>query len=367
MAIHVWSYLKEYEAEKEEVWAALEKVFKSGRLVLGESGKTFEAEFSAYCDTSFGVGLNSATDALFLGLKALEIMPGDEVITVSNTAVPTVSAISAAGAVPVFVDVDPSTYLIDVTKIEARITSKTKCILPVHLFGQCADMTAIGRIAEKHGVPVFEDCAQSTGATQHGRKSGSMSELGAYSFYPTKILGTYGDGGMVVTRSEEIAAKLKRLRFYGMEQQYYALEDGYNSRLDEIHAEILLRKLKHLDSYVARRRQLAAQYDTLLADTPLGLPKTAEGNIHAYYLYVVKHPRRDWIIEELKKHDILVNISYPWPIHTMPAYRHLGYQVGDLPHTEAVQKEIFSLPMYPMLTDEEQLTVVQTLKKILTS
>jgi aminotransferase EvaB len=365
MAIYVWQYQKEYENEKEEVWQALEKVFKSGRLVLGESGKNFEAAFAAACGVKYGIGLNSATDALFLGLKAIGIEKGDEVITVSNTAVPTVSAIMATGATPVFVDIDPETYLMDTTRLESKVTKKTKCILPVHLFGQCVDMSAVGRIAEKHGLKVLEDCAQSTGAKQNGRISGSMSDLAAYSFYPTKILGTYGDGGMIVTNDEKIAAKLKRLRFYGMEQQYFSLEQGYNSRLDEIHAEILLRKLNHLDEYVARRRQLADQYQEQLAGTALKLPKVAEGNFHSYYIYVVRHPQRDRIIEELKKRDIHVNISYPWPIHIMPPCAQFGYKEGDLPHTEKAAKEIFSLPMYPTLTDEEQLMVSKALKEIL--
>lgn len=367
MPITVWSYLKEYEAEKEEIYAAIEQVLTSGRLILGQSVKDFEAEFAAYCGVRYGVGVDNGTNAITLGLRAIGVQPGDEVITVSNTAVPTVSAIVTAGAAPRFVDVDPATCLMDTSQLEGAITGKTTCILPVHLYGQCVPMDEVRQVAGKHGLKVLEDCAQSHGAEFKGRKAGSMSDAAAFSFYPTKVLGTYGDGGMVITDREDVAHKLCRLRFYGMEETYYAEEHGYNCRLDELHAEILRRKLTHLDDYIARRRQLARRYDEVLADTPLILPQEAPGNLHTYYLYVVRHPRRDEIIAALKARDILVNVSYPWPIHVMTAYRYLGYQEGDLPHTEAAAKEIFSLPMYPTLADAEQQTVCDALHEILGS
>jgi aminotransferase EvaB len=365
MTIAVWSYLKEYEAEKDDIYDAIEKVLTSGRLILGESVRSFEAEFAAYCEVKHGVGVDNGTNAITLGLRAIGVRPGDEAITVANTAVPTVSAIVTAGATPRFVDIDPATYLMDTAQLEDAITEKTTCILPVHLFGQCVDMNGVREVAKKYGLKVLEDCAQSHGAEFKGRKAGSMSDAAAFSFYPTKILGAYGDGGMVLTDSEETEHKLRRLRFYGMEETYYAEEHGYNSRLDELHAEILRRKLAHLDDYIARRRKLARRYDEILADTSLILPQEAPGNLHAYYLYVVRHPRRDEIITRLKERDIVVNISYPWPIHTMRGYSHLGYKAGDLPHTEAAAKEIFSLPMYPSLTDKEQETVCQALQEIL--
>ena len=367
MTIKVWNYLTEYEEEKEEIQAAIEKVLKSGILILGESVKLFEERFAAYCGVKFGIGVNSGTDALFLGLKAMGIGPGDEVITVANTAVPTVAAIVSTGATPRFVDIDPESYLMDTSWLEDAITEKTKCILPVHLYGQCVNMEDVTKIANAHGLRVLEDCAQSHGAAFKGRKAGSMSDLAAFSFYPTKILGGYGDGGMVVTDDEALCQRLRRLRFYGMEKTYYSNEHGYNSRLDEIHAEILLRKLAHIAEYIARRQTLARQYNQLLADTGLTLPKTAPGNDHAYYLYVCRHPQRDEIVSELRARDILVNISYPWPIHTMTAYQFLGYNAGDLPHTEAAAKEIFSLPMYPSLADDEQRTVSLALHEILTN
>lgn len=365
MTIRVWGYLTEYEQEKEEVFAAVKNVLESGTLILGENVKLFEQEFAGYCGVRYGVGVNSGTDALFLGLKALGIGEGDEVITVSNTAVPTVSAIVSTGAVPRFVDINPETYLMDTAQIESVITKKTKCILPVHLYGQCVDMDQVIVLAQKYRLKVLEDCAQSHGAVLRGKKAGSMSDAAAFSFYPTKILGGYGDSGMVVTDDESLYKKLLRLRFYGMEKTYYALEHGYNSRLDELHAAILRGKLKYLDRYIARRKEIAVRYDRELADTGLILPKTMAGNDHAYYLYVCRHPDRDRIIEKLKKRDILVNISYPWPIHTMTGYQHFGYREGNLPHTEKAAREIFSLPMYPSLRDEEVEEVISVLHDIL--
>jgi aminotransferase EvaB len=365
MKIKVWDYLDEYEAEREDLLAGVEKVFRSGRLILGESGENFESAFSSYCGVKYGVGVDNATNGLFLSLKALGIGAGDEVITVSNTAVPTVAAIVAAGATPRFVDIEPDTFLMNVQQVEAAITPNTKCILPVHLFGQCVDMSPLQELCSRTGVQLLEDCSQSHGAAQNGQKAGSMSSLGVFSFYPTKPLGGYGDGGMVVSNDEHLNAKLRRLRFYGMDGVYYAEESGYNSRLDEVQAEILLRKLKHLDNYIERRQALAQRYDEILAATSLVRPRTAPGNRHVYYVYVCRHPERDRIIAELAKHDIWVNISYPYPIHTMRGYTYLGYQEGDLPETEQAAKEIFSLPMYPALSFEAQDIVCQALGEIL--
>jgi len=365
MKIKVWDYLDEYKVEKEEIKQAIEEVLNSGYLILGEKVKNFEESFSSYCGVSYGVGVDNGTDALFLGLKALNIGKGDEVITVSNTAVPTVSAITATGARAVFVDVEPESYLIDAEKIDEVISVNTKCILPVHLFGQCADMERINMIAREQNLFVMEDCAQSHGAEFGRNKAGSMSDLAAFSFYPTKILGGYGDGGMIITKDQQLAEKLRRLRFYGMEKTYYSNEQGYNSRLDELHASVLLKKLKHLDEYIVRRRYLAERYNDGLSATSLILPKELDNRKHAYYLYVVRHPRRDLIIEELKKREIFVNISYPWPIHTMKGFVDLGYKNGDLPVTEMLATEIFSLPMYPTLSDQAQDKVIDALIDIL--
>jgi dTDP-3-amino-2,3,6-trideoxy-4-keto-D-glucose/dTDP-3-amino-3,4,6-trideoxy-alpha-D-glucose/dTDP-2,6-dideoxy-D-kanosamine transaminase len=365
MSIKVWDYLEEYSQEKEEILAAVNEVFESGWLILGQKVKDFEVQYASYCNVNFGIGVANGTDALFLALKALGIGPGDEVITVSNTAIPTVSAIVSTGATPVFVDITEDTYLIDVSRIEKVISGRTKCILPVHLFGQCVNMDEINIIARKYKLYVLEDCAQSHGSTFRNRKSGSMSDISATSFYPTKILGTYGDGGMVITNSDELNMKMRRLRFYGAEKTYYAIEHGYNSRLDEVHAAILLTKIKHLDTYINRRRQLAMKYNELLKDTDLILPYEDNQGRHSYYLYVVRHNSRDYIMEELKKRDILVNISYPTPIHLMTGYSHLGYKTGDLPVTEKIANQIFSLPLYPSLSDAQQKYVSDVLHEIL--
>jgi aminotransferase EvaB len=365
VTIKVWDYLEEYEAEREDIFGGIEKVFSSGRLILGESVKNFETAFSSYCGVKHGIGVDNATNGLFLALKALGIGAGDEVITVSNTAVPTVAAIVAAGATPRFVDIEPQTYLMNAALIERVLTPKTKCILPVHLYGQCVDMDPLSKIAQQHNLYIVEDCSQSHGAAYKGRKAGSLSDAGVFSFYPTKPLGGYGDGGMIITNKDALDAKLRRLRFYGMEKNYYSEENGYNSRLDEVHAEILLRKLKRLDQYIAKRRALAKRYEEILKNTALVLPATSEGNGHVYYLYVCRHPDRDGIINKLAENDIVVNISYPWPIHTMRGYRYLGYSEGDLPETERAAKEIFSLPMYPSLSYEAQDKVCCVLKSIL--
>jgi aminotransferase EvaB len=363
--IKVWDYLDEYEIERKDILEGIEKVLRSGRLILGESVEKFETEFSNYCDVRYGVGVDNATNGIFLSLKALDIGPGDEVITVSNTAVPTVSAIAATGATPRFVDIDLDSFLMDVSQLEATVTERTKCILPVHLFGQCVDMDSLHEVSKKYNLNIVEDCAQSHGATYKGRKAGSMSDMGVFSFYPTKPLGGYGDGGMVVTDKEFLNNKLRKLRFYGMESTYYAEELGYNSRLDEIHAEILLRKLIRLDSYIEKRRVLAKRYDTILEGTSLILPKVLPFNKHVYYVYVCRHKERDLIIEELKKRNIIVNISYPWPIHTMRGFSYLGYKIGNLPNTECAAKKIFSLPMYPTLDFAMQDRVCEALGEIL--
>jgi aminotransferase EvaB len=377
--IQVWDYRAEYEEERDEIARAIETVLRSGRLILGEHVRRFEGEFSAYCGLRYGVGVNSGTDALFLGLKALGIGPGDEVVTVANTAVPTVSAICATGAVPRFVDIEPETYLMNVDLLEAAITARTRCILPVHLFGQCVRMEAVQAVAKRHGLHVMEDCAQSHGAERRGVKCGGMSDVAAFSFYPTKILGSYGDAGMICTNDPDIAARLRRLRMYGMDaprqysqeygltSNYYSVEAGYNSRLDELQAAILLTKLPRIEGYLERRRTLAARYDAQLADTDLILPKTVPENLHGYYLYVCRHPRRDAIVAELAERDIFVKVDYPWPIHIMPAYESLGYQLGDLPETERAAQQLFSLPMYPSLPTADHDRVCSALHEILAS
>jgi aminotransferase EvaB len=366
MTLFVWGYLPEYEKERDDILDAVDTVFRSGRLVLGPSVQAFEREFAAYHGIEHCVGVDNGTNAIVLGLRALGVGPGDEVVTVSNTAAPTVVAIDAVGATPVFVDVDRDTYLMDVDEVASVITERTRCLLPVHLYGQCVDMDPLQALAAKHGLPILEDCAQAHGARRHGRVAGSMGTAAAFSFYPTKVLGAYGDGGATITSDPQVDAALRRLRYYGMESQYHVVATpGYNSRLDEVQAEILRRKLTRLDAYIARRREIAARYAEAFAGTDLVTPVTAPGNDHVYYVYVVRHPRRDAIIEALKEQDIFLNISYPWPVHTQTGFAHLGYPKGSLPVTEAVADEIFSLPMFASLSDLEQERVIEAVHGVL--
>ncbi|MEU7580024.1 DegT/DnrJ/EryC1/StrS family aminotransferase [Streptomyces sp. NPDC041068] len=370
MSISVWDYLPEYEKEKDDLLDAVEKVFSSGRLVLGESVEGFEEEFARYHGTAHCTGVDNGTNALELALEALGVGPGDEVITVSNTAAPTVVAIDGTGATPVFVDVREEDFLIDPDLVEAAVTPRTKVILPVHLYGQCADMAPLEAIAARHGLKIVEDCAQAHGARQQGRLAGTRGAAAAFSFYPTKVLGAYGDGGAVLTDDEETDRDLRRLRYYGMEETYHVVRTpGHNSRLDEVQAEILRRKLTRLDAYIEGRRAVARRYEEGLGDLTatggLQLPVTNEGNTHVYYVYVVRHPKRDQILEALKAYGIHLNISYPWPVHRQSGFAHLGYGEGSLPVTEKLAREIFSLPMYPSLPETVQEKTVSALREVL--
>lgn len=373
MEVKVWNYIEEYKKEKEEIIKAIERVFESGTLVFGDNLKNFEDEFAKYCDSQYGIGVGNCTDAIRIALEAINIGEGDEVITVSNTAIPTVSAIVQTGATPVFVDINEEDYLLNVYKIEDLITEKTKCILPVHLFGQCADMDVISQIARNYNCHILEDCAQAHGSVYKGMKAGSFGDASVFSFYPTKVLGTYGDGGIIITNNETIYEISTSLRFYGIEgygkpavsRKYYSERHGYNSRLDELHASILLGKLGHIEEYINNRRKIAAIYNSELSNIGLVLPSENDYGRHVYYVYCVRHPERDRILKELKNNGILLNISYPYEIHLMNGYKNLGYKKGDLPITEKFSKELFSLPMYPSLTELEIEYVINTLKKVL--
>ncbi|MDH4162995.1 MAG: DegT/DnrJ/EryC1/StrS family aminotransferase [Nitrospirota bacterium] len=354
MRIPLWRYLDDYASDRTRILERVDRVFSSGRLILGPEGERFERRFAGYCGARHGIGVNSGTDALFLAMKALGIGLGDEVITVANTAVPTVAAIRAAGAMPVFVDVEEDTFLLDVRLIEAAITPRTRAIVPVHLFGQPADMPAINAIAQSKKLHVLEDCAQAAGATFSGRRVGSLGDLAAFSFYPTKVLGGYGDGGMVVTNDPESADRVRRLRFYGMRDAYYSLEEGYNSRLDEVQAAILDLRLDTLDDQVARRRAIAENYTRELADVgDIVLPITGSDRTHQFYAYTIRTGSRDRLLSFLREKGIETKINYPVPVHLMSGYRFLGLEPGALPVTERLAGEILSLPLFPGLTEAE--------------
>ena len=366
--IRVWDYLPEYATERADLLDAVETVLGSGQLVLGPSVEAFEQEFAAYHGRKHGIGVDNGTNALVLALRAVGVGPGDEVVTVSNTAAPTVVAIEAVGARAVFVDVDEDTYLMDVSRLRAAVTARTRCLLPVHLYGQAVAMEAVTEVAREHGLAVVEDCAQAHGARRNGRVVGSMGDAAAFSFYPTKVLGAYGDGGAVLTDSDDVHASVRRQRYYGMEDRYYVVSTpGGNSRLDELQAEILRRKLKRLDAYVTARRRIAADYAAALGDTSLRLPVTAPGNDHVYYVYVVRHPAREEILARLAERGVALNVSYRWPVHTMSGFAHLASPAGSLPVTERLADEIFSLPMYPSLPDERRSLVVDELRAVLDS
>lgn len=360
--IPVWSYHDEYAEHREAILAACDRVFKSDRLIFGEEGKAFEREMAAAHNMAGGVGVNSGTDALRIALEALGVGPGDEVITVPNTAVPTVAAIAMTGARPVFVDIREDDFLMDVNRIEAAITPRTKVILPVHLYGQCVDMDALLAIARARGLKVLEDVAQAQGATYKGKPAGSMGDASAWSFYPTKVLGGYGDAGMILAQDEEVLARCRSLRFYGMEGVYYSERLGYNSRLDEVQAAILRLKLPLIPAWVERRRAIAARYQAELASNSLVTPREQPYGRHCFYIYVVEHGERERMMKHLADNRILCNISYPWPIHIMRGYAHLGYRQGDFPVAEAKAARIFSLPMYPYLTDDQVGRVIAAIK-----
>lgn len=366
---YVWGYLEEYAQERKDLLDAVDTVFQSGQLVWGPFVAAFEADFARYHGVSHCAGVDNGTNAIVLALRALGVGGGDEVVTVSNTAAPTILAIDTVGARAVFVDIDPDTYLMDTDQVAAAITERTRCIVPVHLYGQCVAMDPLLRLADEHGLAVLEDCAQSHGARHHGRIAGTMGHAGAFSFYPTKVLGAYGHAGAAITADAEVDSQLRRLRYYGMDEgAYYVVErGGQNSRLDQVHAEILRRKLARLDGYIAARQAVAARYADALADTGLVLPQVAPHNEHSYYLYVVRHPQRDRIIERMKAFDIALNISYPWPVHTMTGFAHFGYRKGDLPRTEQAAEEIFSLPMFPSLAETRQAEIIDALRATLES
>ena len=348
----------QYQSYKEEILAAIKHVLESGNYILGPEVAAFEQSFAAYCGTNYAIGVNSGTDALILALRALRIGPGDEVITVSHTALATIAAIIASGATPVLVDIDPVYYTIDPECFQQAITSKTKAVIPVHLYGQPADMDAILGIARTHGLFVIEDCAQATGAIYKAKRVGSIGDAGCFSFYPTKNLGAIGDGGMVITSNAKIAEQVRKLRQYGWNEKRGTEEPGLNSRLDEIQAAILNVKLKNLDEDNTCRREIALMYKEGLAGLTGILPNERPDTKHVYHLYVIVSKERDLLIKRMFERGVSAGVHYPLPGHLHKGYDNLCRlpDIG-LPVTQSIASSILSLPMYPELlkTDVEEI------------
>jgi dTDP-4-amino-4,6-dideoxygalactose transaminase len=340
----------QYAAIREEVDAAIAEVLKGTDFILGRDVGLFEAEFAAYCGVAGAMAVDSGTSALELALRAYGIGSGDEVITAANTFIATALAISYTGATPVLVDADPQTHTLGVSLLERAITPRTKAIIPVHLYGQPADMDPILEIARKHQLVVIEDACQAHGARYKGRRAGSLGHAAAFSFYPAKNLGAYGDGGMVVSNDAQVIDAVKMLRNYGQRAKYHHELRGYNHRLDTLQAAVLRVKLRHLDAWNAARRQHARLYRELLADCPVELPIEADYAEPVYHLYVMRTRDRERLRRYLDERGISTGIHYPIPIHLQPAYRDLGYPQEAFPVTERYAAEILSLPMYAELT-----------------
>lgn len=356
----------QYRAIRAEVDAAVAAVLAGGRFILGPEAGAFEAEMAAYCGVRHAVGVGSGTDALFLALKALGIKEGDEVITTPFSFVASAGAIGAAGARPVFADIDPGTFTVDPAEVAARITPRTRAVVPVHLYGHPAAMDEILTVARAHHLAVIEDNAQAIGAWYRGRRTGSLGDVGCLSFYPTKNLGAYGDGGMVMTDSAELAERIRRLRDHGTSGKYRSEEQGYNSRLDEIQAAVLRVKLRHLDAWNARRRDLAATYGRELAGMAgLTLPVERPEVEAAYHQYTVRVRDRDRVQACLAAEGVGAAVHYPVPLHLQGIFQGLGLRRGSLPRAEAAAAEVLSLPMYPELTDGQVKAVGAALRRAL--
>ena len=360
----------QYISIKEEIDATIKRVIEQGRFILGPEVKAFEQEMSSYCGTKFAVGVASGTDALLLALLAYGIKPGDEVITTPFTFIATAEAIRHCGATPVFVDIDRHTYNIDPTQIEAKITARTTAIIPVHLYGQPADMEPILQIGKKHNLKVVEDCAQALGAEYRGRKVGSIGDAGCLSFFPAKNLGAYGDGGMVVTNDQQIAEMVGMLRQHGSRVSYHHLMSGFNSRLDSLQAAILRVKLRHLDNWNKLRREKALLYTQLLGEIDgVEPPSIDEYNLTSANYYTIRltgsYKNRDELRKHLESKDIQVMVYYPLSLHLQEVYKPLGYKPGDFPQSEQAQEQVLSLPMFPELSEDQVKEVARQIKKFL--
>ncbi|HZI20748.1 MAG TPA: DegT/DnrJ/EryC1/StrS family aminotransferase [Pyrinomonadaceae bacterium] len=358
---------RQHEALRGEIMAALARVVDTQQFVLGEDVSALEAELAALSGTRHAVGCASGSDALMLALMALDIRPGDEVLTTPFSFFATAGAVARLGAVPRFADIEPRTYNLDPSLLERAVTPRTRALLPVHLYGQPADADAVNEVAARRGLPIVEDAAQAIGAEDRGRRAGSLGRVGCFSFYPTKNLGGAGDGGMLVTDDDELAARLRRLRVHGGETEYVHREVGVNSRLDSFQAAVLRVKLPHLEGWSARRREHAARYTRLLAEAGLDgtvtPPFVREDATHIFHQYVVRVPaaRRDPLMAHLRARGVGTKIYYPVPLHLQECFAHLGYREGDFPEAERAARETLALPMFPELTAEEQEYVVEAL------
>jgi len=354
----------QYQSIKPEVNAAIQGILDSCQFTLGSEVAAFEQEFAAYCQSKQGIGVNTGTSALHMALLAAGVGRGDEVITVPFTFVATVSAIDYTGATPVFVDIDPVTFTMDPAQLEAAITKKTKAIIPVHLYGQCADMDPILEIAKRHGLVVIEDACQAHGAEYKGRRAGSMGDMGCFSFYPGKNLGAYGEAGMVTTDSAEFARTIRMLRDWGAEKKYHHVLKGYNFRMEGIQGAVLRVKLRYLERWTEGRRAAAAHYDRLLAGSGIPTPKAMPHNRHVYHIYAVRTAHRQAWQDALLAQGVQSGIHYPTPVHLLPAFADLGYRAGQFPHSEQAANEVLSLPMFPELTEAQCDEVARAVRNI---
>ena len=370
---------RQYASIQDELDKAALNVLHGGQYILGKSVEDFERSFADYCETKYAVGVGNGSDALVMALKACGVKPGDEVITTAMSFSATAEAVTSIGATPVFADCTADTYIIDPAEIEKKVTVKTKAIIPVHLYGQCADMDAINAIAKKHGLKVVEDCAQAAGSTYKGKKAGSLSDVGCVSFFPTKNLGAAGDGGIIVTNDESIYRQCRAFRAhgsgldglytYGLQNgmtvseddidfngnlpKYYNFVTGYNSRLDALQAAILSVKLPYLDIWNEKRRQIADQYDKRITNPAIKKPVIGKDNTHIYYVYAITTEKRNELRNYLKENDIASGVYFPVPFHLQVVYKNLGYKKGDMPNAEFVAEHSLVLPMFPELTVEE--------------
>lgn len=356
---------------RDDVLAAVTRIFDAQYFILGPEVAGLEREIASYCGVEFGVGCASGSDALLLALMALDVKAGDEVVTTPFTFFATAGAIARLGAKPVFVDIDPSTYNLDPSLLEPRMTWRTRAIIPIHLYGQAADMDGVRNVADLHGVPIIEDAAQAIGAEYNGRRAGSLGHMACFSFYPTKNLGGAGDGGMLTTDDIELAEKVKMLRDHGMRPRYYYRFVGVNSRLDEVQAAVLRIKLSRLEQWQDRRAAIAESYNRLFDQAGLGdklsTPVVAPGRRHVYHQYVVRirDGRRDALREYLRGFEIGSEIYYPVPLHLQDCFRTLGYKEGDFPESELAAREVLALPIYPSLTASQQEAVVGRIAEFL--